>query len=353
MDDLLQFLKSLIRLPGLSGYETPVRTQIEAAWKPLCDKTSVSKLGSLHALKCGNAPEPRPALLLAAHMDAIGLIVTGVTDGFLRITEIGSLDPRVLPGQPVIVHGRKQLPGIIVQPPTHLLPEKHRNRPAPLEYLLVDTGLEPGQVSRLVRTGDLVSFDQQPIELSEELMVGHTLDNRASVAALTVCLQILHGRQLQWDLWAVASVQEEVAYGGAVTSAFQLRPALAIAIDVTWGSSPGSPAHKTYPIGKGITLGIGPIAHPHLHKSLKDLAKQLEIPYQIEAMPRYSATDADELQVTAEGIPTMWISIPLRYMHTPVEMVSLVDIERAGRLVAEFSAGLQVDYLDRIKWDET
>jgi endoglucanase len=352
MDNLLPFLKSLISLPGLSGYETPLRTQIEAAWKPLCDKTSLSKLGSIHALKRGNAPEPRPALLLAAHMDAIGLIVTGIIDGFLRVTEIGGLDPRVLPGQPVVVHGRKQLPGLIVQPPAHLLPEKDHNRPVLLEYLLVDTGLEPTQVSRLVHTGDLVSFDQQPIELSKELLVGHTLDNRASVAALTVCLQILHERQLQWDLWAVATVQEEETFGGAYTSGFQLRPKLAIAIDVTWGSGPGSPAHKTFPVGKGIALGVGPVAHPHLHNSLKELAERLEIPYKIEAMPRYSGTDADGLQVTAEGIPTMWISIPLRYMHTPVEMVSLTDIERTGRLLAEFATGLQVDYLEKIKWEE-
>jgi putative aminopeptidase FrvX len=351
MDDLLLILKSLINLPGLSGYETTVRAEIEAVWKPLCDKMNLSKLGSLHALKSGNAPEPRPALLLAAHMDAIGLIVTGITDGFLRVTKIGGLDPRVLPGQPVVVHGRKLLPGVIVQPPVHLLPEKLQTGPVPVEYLLIDTGLEPTQVSRLVQTGDLVSFDQQPIELSKELLVGHSLDNRASVAALTVCLQILYGRQLKWDLWAVATSQEEVTLGGAYTSGFQLRPSMAIAIDMTWGSEPGSPAHKTFPIGKGIVLGVGPVAHPHLHNSLKELAERLEIPYQIEAIPRYSATDADGLQVTAEGIPTMWIGIPLRYMHSPVEMVSLTDIERAGRLLAEFATGLQVDYLEKIKWE--
>lgn len=352
MSETLQFLKQLISVPGLSGYEAPVRRLVEDAWRPLTDELRISRLGSLHGLRHGNAPEPRPSLMVAAHMDAIGLMVTGLVGGFLRLTHIGGLDSRVLPGQMVMVHGREDLPGTIVQPPSHLLPGEIGSDPVPLEYLLVDVGLLPRQVERLVRVGDLVSFAQPPLELSDDYLAGHSLDNRASVAALTHCLRELQGRPLKWDLWAVASVQEEVTLGGALTSAFQLRPTLAVAIDVTFASSPGSPAHLSFPFGKGPTLGWGPTIHPALQKAFKDLADRLEIPYKLEAMPRRSGTDADALQIAAEGIPTMVLGIPLRYMHTPVEIVAMKDIARTGRLIAEFVAALDEKFMDRLVWDD-
>jgi putative aminopeptidase FrvX len=352
MTELNTFLKSLISAPGLSGFETPVRDLIRAAWEPLTDEIGVSRLGSLHAKVNGSAPEPRPALLLAAHMDAIGLMVSGVQQGFLRLTEIGGLDPRVLPGQPVRVHGREELRGVIVQPPGHLLPSSAGKGPVPLEYLLVDVGLLPEQVKQLVRVGDLVSFDSQPIEMGPDVLAGHSLDNRASVAAITHCLQELQSRQHTWDVWAVATTQEEETLGGAFTSAYALQPALAVAIDVTFGSSPGSPSHKTFPMGKGITLGWGPNVHSGVFRAFKELAERLEIPYQIEVMPRHSGTDAYGLQVARTGIPTMVVSIPLRYMHTPVEVISMKDITRAGRLLAAFAASLEPDFMQNLTWDE-
>jgi endoglucanase len=147
-------------------------------------------------------------------------------------------------------------------------------------------------------------------------------------------------------------VQEEVTLGGALTSAFQLRPTLAVAIDVTFASSPGSPAHLSFPLGKGLTLGWGPTIHPALQKAFKDLADRLEIPYKLEAMPRRSGTDADALQLAAEGIPTMVLGIPLRYMHTPVEMAAMKDIARTGRLIAEFAAALDEKFIDTLVWDD-
>lgn len=352
MKDLLPFLKSLISAPGLSGHEAPVRSLIEAAWAPLTDELSTSPLGSLHGLKRGSGSEPRQSILLAAHMDAIGLMVTGVTRGFLRVTEVGGLDVRVLPGQLVTVHGREDLPGVIVQPPAHLLPAEAQNGPIPLKYLLVDTGLQPERVQELVRVGDLVSFSQPPLELRGETLGGRSLDNRASVAAVTYCLQELQARNHSWDVWAVATSQEEVTLGGARTSSYQLRPQLAIAIDVTWAKGPGTPDYKTFPLGKGPTLGWGPNIHPALHRAVKELADRIELPYAVEVMPRHSGTDAFALQIAMEGIPTMVIGIPLRYMHTPVEIVSLKDITRAGHLLAEFITRLGDDFMDQLTWDE-
>jgi endoglucanase len=351
MPELMPLLKELIRAPGLSGHEQPVRKIIAEAWQPLVDEISTSRLGSLHALKRGSGPEPRPSLLIATHMDAIGLMVTGVKGEFLSLSEVGGVDARVLPGQLVIVHGRKDLPGVIAQPPAHLLPPDNNNGPVHLENLLVDTGLEAGELIKLVRPGDLVSFAQEPIELRNDTLAGHTLDNRASVAALTACLEELSGRRASWDVWAVATVQEEETLGGAATSAFQLHPSLAVAVDVTFGTGPGTSSNKAFDMGKGIVLCMGPNIHPGLFKAFKELAEKLEIPYKIEVTGASSGTDAYAMQVAAEGFPTMVLSIPLRYMHTPVEMVSMKDISRAGRLLAAFAASLDDQFMEKLKLD--
>lgn len=352
MTDYLPFLKELITAPGLSGHEGPVKKLIEDAWEPITDELHTSRLGSLHGLLKGNLPEPRPGILLATHMDAIGLMVTGISDGFLRITEVGGIDPRVLPGQLVTVHAREELPGVIIQPPAYLLPPDVGSGPVPLEYLLVDTGLLPRGVTRKVRVGDLVSFAQEPIELGGQIVAGHTLDNRASVTALTYCLDELKNRTHAWDVWAVATAREEETLGGAFTSAHYLDPELAVAIDVTFAKGPGAPDHETFPLGKGVTLGWGPNIHPGLHRAFKGIADQLEIPYELEPIPRHSGTDAYAMQVARAGIPTMVVSIPLRYMHTPVEVVSMKDIQRTGRLLAEFVCSLHENFMKELTLDE-
>jgi putative aminopeptidase FrvX len=329
-----------------------VRPQIEKAWAPLTHLLSTSRLGSLHGLRRGSAPDPRQSILLSAHMDAIGLMVTAVVEGYLRVTSIGGIDARVLPGQLVTVHGRQDLPGVIAPPTSRLLPPHISEGAVPLEYLLVDTGLLPDEVEHLVRIGDLVSFAQAPFETAGETLVGHSLDNRASVAVVTTCLEELTRRPHAWDVWAVASAQEEVTLGGATTSGFELHPSLAVAIDVTFASGPGSPSHKTFPMGKGPTLMWGPNIHPALFKTFKELAEHLEIPYSMEVAPRHTGTDGFALQVVAEGIPNFIMGIPLRYMHTPVEMVALKDITRAGRLLAEFIAQLDENFMDKITWED-
>ena len=361
MPEFTPFLKSLLAAPGLSGYETPVAGLIEAEWRPLVDEISRSRLGSLQALKKGRGAQgKRPSIMIATHMDAIGLMVTQIVDGLLHITEIGGIDARVLPGAPVTVYGTaagagtvtEELFGVIVQPPARTLPASLGEGPIGLNYLLVDIGLSHKQALQKVQVGDLVSFANDPVELAGDVISGHSLDNRVSVAALTVALQELHGKSHTWDVWAVATAQEEETLGGAFTSAFGLHPDLAIAIDVTFAKGPGANDWQTFPLGKGPTLAFGPNIHPFLHKKLKELADRLEIPYAVEVLPRHSGTDTYAMQVTAEGIPTAVIGIPLRYMHTPVEVVAYKDIQRAGRLTAEFIAALEPDFIEKITWDE-
>jgi len=352
MEHRKAFLKTLISLPGLPGYEEPVREVIASAWKPLVDEMHISPLGSLHALKRGSGEEPRQRILFMAHMDAVGLMVTRIVNGFLRIEAYG-IDARILPAQQVIVHGRQPLPGVIVQPSAALLPPSlKKDKPVSKEFLFVDVGLPPDEVVQRVRIGDLVSFAQPPLDLSEDFLAGHSLDNRASLVALTACLEELEHMFHTWDVWAVASVQEEETLGGAYTSAFSIRPDLAVAVDATFARAPGSPRdYRTFPLGKGPTLGWGPNIHPGVYSAFKDLADQLGVPYAVELMPKHSGTDAIGMQVTAEGIPTMVLSIPVRNMHTPVEVVSMTDIATAGHLMAEFTARLDINFIEQLTLD--
>ncbi|MCX6056864.1 MAG: M42 family metallopeptidase [Chloroflexi bacterium] len=356
MTDILPFLKSIISVAGLSGYETPVANLIEEKWTPLVDEISRSRLGSIHGLKKGSVSgkASRPSVLIATHMDAIGLMVTRIVDGFIYVTNIGGVDARVLPGTPVLVHATKsgkELYGVVAMPPANLLPEGQSAGAIGLKYLMIDTGLTPREISKRVHIGDRVSFNTEPVEMSGGCISGHTLDNRASVAALTICLEELQAKSHVWDVWALASIQEEVTFGGSYTSTYQLRPTIAIALDMTFGKGTGSNDYQAFPIGKGVTLGIGPSVHPFLHKRFKEVAERVEIPVKDEAIPDHSSTDADAMQLTAEGIPTMVVSIPQRYMHTPVELVALKDIQRAGRLLAEFVASLEADFINKIAWD--
>jgi endoglucanase len=358
MPDFTPFLKSLLTAPGLTAYEAPIASLIEAEWRPLVDEISRSRIGSLQALKKGaNGEGKHLSIMIATHMDAIGLMVTQIVDGFLRITQVGGIDARVLPGTPVTVFGTaggttEELYGVIVQPPARTLPASLADAPVGMNYLLVDIGLPHKQVLQKIRVGDLASFATEPVELAGDVISGHSLDNRASVTALTAALRQLQGKSHAWDVWAVATAQEEETLGGAYTSAFGLRPDLAIAVDVTFAKGPGANDWQTFPLGKGPTLALGPNIHPFLHKKLKELAEKLEIPFAIEVLPRHSGTDGFALQVSAEGIPTAVIGIPLRYMHTAVEVVAYKDIQRTGRLLAEFILSLEPDFIEKIVWDE-
>lgn len=357
MPEFTPFLKSLLSAPGLTAYEVPIAALIEAEWRPLVDEISRSRIGSLQALKKGANGEKRPSIMIATHMDAIGLMVTQIVDGLLHITQVGGIDARVLPGVPVTVYGTasgatEELYGVIVQPPARTLPASLGDVPVGMNYLFVDVGLSHKQALQKIRVGDLVSFATEPVELAGDVISGHSLDNRASVTALTVALRQLQGKTHAWDVWAVATAQEEETLGGAYTSAFGLRPDLAIAVDVTFAKGPGANDWQTFPLGKGPTIALGPNIHPFLYKKLKELAEKLEIPFATEVLPRHSGTDGFALQVSAEGIPTAVIGIPLRYMHTPVEVVAYKDIQRAGRLLAEFILALEPDFVEKITWED-
>jgi putative aminopeptidase FrvX len=354
MNATKEHLKEMISLGGLSGFESPIREVIRTAWQPFVDEISISPLGSLHGFRRARKPSGKesPAILAAAHMDAIGLMVSGIEQGFLRVTEIGGIDPRVMPGQLVTVHGTRNLPGVVTLLPDRLRPVQKEKAPPALEDLLVDTGLSERELERWVRIGDPVSFAQEPIELGEGMLAGHSMDNRASVAALTACLRELQHINHTWDVWMAATTQEEETLAGGFTSPFLVCPAIAVAVDVTFGRMPGVSDYRAFPLGKGPTIGMGPNIHPTLQKRFKKIAEDLDIPFAMEVMPQHSGTDAYAMQIVAEGIPTAVLGIPLRNMHTPVECGVIKDIERAGYLLAQFIARLADDPAEIFEQEE-
>ncbi len=338
--DAFEILKKLSEAPGVSGSESGVAEIIAEEFRKYADEVRTDALGNVIALKKGSDPSPR-RIMIAAHMDEIGLMVSEIEKGFIRFTTVGGIDERILPGQEVIVHGLRPLPGVIATKPPHLLTPEEPKKVTPRDQLFIDVGLPEEEVSSLVRVGDFISFAARCVRLQGDMASGKAFDDRASVAAIIFCLEQLSHMKHRWDIYAVATSQEELGLRGAVVSAYGIAPDLAIAVDVGFGDSPGVSEAETITVGKGPAIAVGPNFHPLLREALVKTAKDLEIPYQIEAIPGPSGTDAWAIQVSREGVPTALLSIPLRYMHTPVETLSIKDIERTGLLLASFISRLE------------
>jgi len=335
-------LKELSEAPGISGYEEQIQSIVQGHFQRLTDEVRVDKMGNLIGLKHGQLRDdaPRRSIMLAAHMDEIGLMVTKLENGFVRFATVGGFDVRILPGQEVVVHGRTSFPGIIGSRPPHVLSPEERKKVTPLDHLFVDVGLSQNELAHSVRVGDLITLRGEFTELRDGYVSGKAFDDRAGVVSLIHCLHTLASMQHEWDVFAVATVQEEVGLRGAITSAYGIAPDIAIAVDVAFGKTPGLSEAETIETNKGPAINLGPNIHSLMHLRLVNTAEGYEIPYQTEPVPGRSGTDAWAIQVTRQGIPTALLSIPLRYMHTPVEVVNVRDVERTGRLMAMFIAGL-------------
>jgi endoglucanase len=230
-----------------------------------------------------------------------------------------------------------------------MLPDSKANKPYDYEDLVVDVGLRLEELRKRVQIGDFVSFRQPLRQLLNDRVAGKALDNRASVAAVTFCLEKLQDRRHDWDVVAAATIQEETRLLGAFSSAYSEAPEAAVAIDVTFGKGPGAKDGGTvFELDEGPTIGLGPNVHPGLYDALQDAAKNLEMKVHAEPHVYGSGTDAYALQTAHEGIPTGLVSIPLRYMHTMVETLATADVERTGRLLTEFITQLDANFLDKI-----
>jgi tetrahedral aminopeptidase len=349
-EQLAEILLELSRADGVSGAESGAVTAAARWFERFTDRIEQDRFGNLIACKKGTGAggAGNISLALAAHIDEIGGMVTKIeAGGFLRFTSVGGIDPRTLLGQAVAVHGAERLTGVVGALAPHLLTETERKKELKLENLFIDVGLSEPAARAQVSIGDYITLDQLPVRLEAgKGLTGKALDNRAGVAALIFCAAELASRRHQADIYFVATLQEEVGLRGAITAAYGLTPVLAVAVDVTHGVAPGLSRPDAYELGDGTAIAVGPNIHPLIAARLRELAREHRVPCQIEPVAAGTGTDAWAFQVSREGIPTALLSVPLRYMHSAVELLNLEDLTSTGRLLGHFAAGLDRPFVE-------
>jgi putative aminopeptidase FrvX len=344
-----RLLLDLLRAHGPSGYETDPATVWRSAASAFAE-VSTDVLGTPLArvsAKHGASESPR-RLLVMGHIDEIGLIVTHIDDeGYLWFAPVGGWDAQILVGQRVALATREGVVrGVVGKKPIHLLREEDRKKVAEIRELHIDIGAADGERAREhVRIGDVAVIDADPVELLGGRLVSRALDNRiGSFVALQAARLVSEAGGASWELDAVAVAQEEITFGGSRTSTFALAPDAAIVIDVTHATdAPGIEIKELgkHPLGSGPVVTRGSTIHPRLFELLYDTATEEQIPFTVEASARATGTDADAVHLSRAGVPTALVSIPLRYMHSPVELVQLEDVHAAARLIA--AAALRLD----------
>ena len=341
-----ELLRQLLTAAGPSGYEqAPARV-----WREGCAafaaEVGADNVGSSRALVPGNAGGP--TLAIVGHIDEIGLHITHIDDdGQLRFGQVGGWDPIVLVAQRARVHTRGgAIEGVIGRKPIHLLREEDRKKGPELKDLHLDIGATSGDEAReMVRIGDVAVIDAAPIELRGDRLVSRALDNRIGcyVAAQAARLAA-SGDGPPGDVWALAVVQEETTFAGARTSAFALEPDVAIVVDVTFATDqPGIELGQMtkHALGSGPVIARGTMLHPRVFELLYETGEREGIEFTLESLGRASGTDADAIHLSRAGVPTGVVSVPCRYIHSPVEMASLDDIDATARLIAAFARRLQ------------
>ncbi len=325
-------IRELSDMRAISGSEYRINKKIAEMLMPYADETRIDALGNVAAVKeCGI--ENAPNIMIEAHCDEIGLIVTDITDeGFITFGPVGGIDARILPASEVTVHGRRDIKGVIGIKPDWLT---EKGKAVKIKDMAVDTGMTAEDVRSLVSIGDGITLPQSVGALGKKQFSGKTLDDRACLAAVIETMRRLCGRSLKVNVYACAHVQEEVGCRGAKVSAFNIMPDMAIAIDVTHGITPDN-SDNAFPVGKGVTISVGPNIHPRLSERLISIAGNTGIKYAVEVDGGDTGTDAWEIQCAGTGIPTALLSVPLKYMHTSVETLAISDVKSLVKLLVSF-----------------
>jgi putative aminopeptidase FrvX len=331
-------LRSLLTAHGPSGYETAPAAVFRDAASAFAEVVT-DVMGSVWARVPGTAGGP--TLAIVGHIDEIGLIVSHIDDdGFLRFRGVGGWDPQILVGQRVVVGTREgAIPGVVGKKPIHLLKEEERKKVARVEELHIDIGAKDGEETRgLVRVGDVAVIDGDPVELPNGRAVSRSMDNRLGCyVAYEAARLVSEAGGAPGDVVAVAVVQEETTFGGATTTAYALHPDVAIIVDVTHATdAPGVDVAElgAHPFGSGPVIERGSNLNPRVVDVMCDTAEAEDIPFTLQASARSTGTDLDAMHVSRGGIPCGGVGLPLRYMHSPVEMVQLDDIENSAKLIA-------------------
>lgn len=340
----MELLKRLCETGGIAGHEGAIRELVRESLAPLCDEVRVDALGNVigHRVATAEVEGAHRSVMLAAHMDEIGFMVSHVDEekGFVRLNPVGGFDPRTLAAQRVTVHTDSgPLRGVIGTRPIHVMSEEEKARKPDLKQYYVDLGLKAEAVVEKVQVGDMVTLERDFATLGDAV-TGKALDDRTGLYVMIEAMRQIAGSPLAVDVFAVATVQEEVGVRGAQTSAFGCRPDLAIALDVTVASDvPDAKSHEvvtTLGGGAAIKLMDGSmIADRGMVRVIRRIAKEKGIPHQVEILPR-GGTDGGAIQRSRAGVRTAGISIPTRYLHSTVEMAHVADLKAAIDLLAEF-----------------
>jgi putative aminopeptidase FrvX len=341
-------LRELLTARGPSGYETAPAAAWLSAAKRFAD-VDTDPVGTPRAIvaRRKGARGPSKRLLVMGHIDEIGLIVNHIDDdGFLWFGEVGGWDPQVLVGQRVVLDTRKgPVKGVVGKKPIHLLRGEEAKKVAEVRSMHIDIGARDGeQAQSMVRIGDVAVIDADPVELPNGRLSSRALDNRlGSYIALEAARLVAKAGGSAWEMASVAAVQEETTFGGSRTSAFSLAPDAAIVLDVTHATDAPGIEVKTlgkHPLGSGATIARGSVLNQGVFELLHETAEAEKIPFTVEASGRATGTDADAVHLSRGGVPTGLVSIPVRYMHSPVEVVQLDDVDACARLVAAFALRL-------------
>jgi len=333
---LADVLEKLSNACGVAGREEEVRVLMKKLLKPNVDEIKEDKLGNIIGIRKGK--KNAPTVMLAAHMDEIGVMVKNITkEGFLQFSKIGGIDDRILIAQKVLVHTDKgPISGIIGSRPPHILKEEEKKKVVEADKLFIDIGATSKEDAQKmgVRIGTPASFDIQFVQVRKDTVLGKAFDNRAGCAALIEIMKRL--RTVNCTVYAVGTIQEEVGLRGATVAAFQLHPDVGVALDVTVaGDVPGvKEVEAPAKMRKGPSLTVtdsGLITHPKVLRWLIDAAEQSKVPYQLEAVLT-GTTDAARIALSREGVPSGVISIPTRYIHSPASLLSLSDLENTVKL---------------------
>ena len=350
----LGFLEKMVATPSVTGTEVGVASLLRERLADVADGIDTDVMGSVHARVHGSAHGQEgesavPSVMVAAHMDEIGLMVHYISDeGFLSVSAVGGVDAGLLPGLRVDVHTQEgPLRGVVGRMPIHLLPVDDRKQVTPIDKLVIDLGLPAGKVRKTVRIGDTVTYGVGFELFGKNRAVSRAFDDKAGVfVAMRVAEELRRAGDAKADYICCATVQEEIGLRGGRTSAYGVNPDVAIAFDVTHATDyPGIEQTKfgRIELGAGPVIARGPNINPVVFERLVAAAKAAKVPYQIEAEPGVTGTDAGAMQVERGGMAAGLLSLPLRYMHTPTEVVSIDDIDACIKLLVRFIRDLDED----------
>lgn len=283
----------------------------------------------------GNRKNGTPHILIDAHIDQVGLIVTNIYEsGFIGFSNVGGIDRRLLPAQQVCIHGKKKLAGVVCSTPPHL--SGSDNKINKIEDFYIDTGMSFEAVSNIVEPGDRITFASMPKELLNDRITGPALDDRSGVASILYALELLRNQKYECSFSVTFSAQEELGERGAKIAAFDIDPDIALAVDVSFAYCIGDKESECGKMGQGPMIGISPSLSREISDKLIEISKNENIPYQLEVMNGLTSTNADQFSVNRTGCKACTVSIPLKYMHTPSEIIQIDDVENTGRLIAAY-----------------